>query len=370
VYILIRTLLARAAVGSRALHAAAIAGALAFAIHPLRVESVAWATARRDVLSGLFYLLTILTYLRMASERDRGGGWSPWFVASLACFTLSLLAKTWGVTLPFVLLALDVYPLRRWSRGALAEKAAYGVVAAAGRHADRAADRRRPLHVPRLSPIGGARRRGASSLAALLPPGSRGTGRARRAHVAADDDLEGHAGALGACAPGRPGRLLRAPEPRLGAAGARRPRGRLPPVRRGAPHQPEVHARAQQPRQRLAGARQLRRRDRGFHRGDRSQPAVRVAVHEPRHATARAGGPRRRARRPERGGAPGSGGRPQLHQPGAGATGQGGRDRGPRRLPRGAGALPTGHAWPPNDRAEPGRPPGGGEGETLVASVR
>ena len=132
VYILIRTLLARAAVGSRALHAAAIAGALAFAIHPLRVESVAWATARRDVLSGLFYLLTILTYLRMAYERDRGGGWSPWFVASLACFTLSLLAKTWGVTLPFVLLALDVYPLRRWSRGALAEKAAYGVVAAAG----------------------------------------------------------------------------------------------------------------------------------------------------------------------------------------------------------------------------------------------
>ena len=80
VYILIRTLLARTAVGARALHAAAIAGALAFAIHPLRVESVAWATARRDVLSGLFYLLTILTYLRMAYERDRGGGWSPWFV--------------------------------------------------------------------------------------------------------------------------------------------------------------------------------------------------------------------------------------------------------------------------------------------------
>src|SRR2546427_5342111 len=46
--------------------------ALLFAIHPLRVESVAWATERRDVLSGLFYVSTILTYLRSAERSEHG----------------------------------------------------------------------------------------------------------------------------------------------------------------------------------------------------------------------------------------------------------------------------------------------------------
>ena len=96
-------------VGARA----ALVGALGFAIHPLRVESVAWATERRDVLSGLFYLATVLGYLRFAEAQREGRPSRGWLAASVGCFLLSLLAKAWGITLPLVLLALDVYPLRR-----------------------------------------------------------------------------------------------------------------------------------------------------------------------------------------------------------------------------------------------------------------
>lgn len=100
---LIAELLARSAPDtsprSRALCAAA--GALLYAAHPLRVESVAWATERRDVLSGALLLVSVLAYVR---ERRR---------VSIVAFGLSLLAKTSGMLLPLVLLVLDVYPLRR-----------------------------------------------------------------------------------------------------------------------------------------------------------------------------------------------------------------------------------------------------------------
>src|SRR5438034_1865598 len=62
--------------------------ALVFAIHPLRVESVAWVTERRDVLSGLFYLLTILEYLR-ACEPEKRGRW--WYWLSVVTFVCALL---------------------------------------------------------------------------------------------------------------------------------------------------------------------------------------------------------------------------------------------------------------------------------------
>src|SRR6059036_1479614 len=93
-----------------ALTASAGVAALVFAIHPLRVESVAWVTERRDVLSGLFYLLTILMYLRACERgaRGRGGYW-----LSVAVFVCALLSKSMVVNLPVVLLILDVYPLRR-----------------------------------------------------------------------------------------------------------------------------------------------------------------------------------------------------------------------------------------------------------------
>src|SRR5437667_4977153 len=84
--------------------------ALVFASHPLRVESVAWATERRDVLSGLFYLLTILVYLR-ACERGPRGRRLYWL--SVTLFGCALLSKSMAVSLPVVLLILEVYPLRR-----------------------------------------------------------------------------------------------------------------------------------------------------------------------------------------------------------------------------------------------------------------
>ena len=84
--------------------------ALLFAVHPLRVESVAWVTERRDLLSGFFYLLTLLAFLR-SCERSERSRWHYWL--SVALFGCALLSKSMAVSLPAVLLILDVYPLRR-----------------------------------------------------------------------------------------------------------------------------------------------------------------------------------------------------------------------------------------------------------------
>jgi protein O-mannosyl-transferase len=92
--------------------------ALVFAIHPLRVESVAWATERRDVLSGFFLLLTVLSYLKaLGLETNRSSG-RRWMFLSVAFYVLSLLSKASGMTLPLVLLVLDVYPHHRLGGGA------------------------------------------------------------------------------------------------------------------------------------------------------------------------------------------------------------------------------------------------------------
>src|SRR5256886_12931262 len=78
-FFVVRRILALALPGpSECGHALAVSAgfaALVFAIHPLRVESVAWATERRDVLSGLFYLSAILVYLRACERGERGRGW-------------------------------------------------------------------------------------------------------------------------------------------------------------------------------------------------------------------------------------------------------------------------------------------------------
>ncbi len=79
-----------------------------FALHPLHVESVAWITERKDVLSTLFGLLSLLAYVRYAT---RGGRWS--LAACFLCFVCSLLSKQTLVTLPFVFLLLDFWPLGR-----------------------------------------------------------------------------------------------------------------------------------------------------------------------------------------------------------------------------------------------------------------
>jgi protein O-mannosyl-transferase len=93
-----------------ALITGAAGAALFFSIHPLRAESVAWVTERRDVVSGLFFLLAVLSYLRAC---DIGASASRWLAISVACFQFGVLSKSIVVTLPFVLLILDVYPLRR-----------------------------------------------------------------------------------------------------------------------------------------------------------------------------------------------------------------------------------------------------------------
>ena len=130
VYRLIAALVPDASPGSVAI------GALVWAVHPLRAEVVAWATARRDVLAGFFYLLTVLTYLHATRAAVGTGERRRFLAASLAAFALSLLSKAQGMTLPAVLLVLDVYPLRRLgsgraARAALVEKLPYLLVAMA-----------------------------------------------------------------------------------------------------------------------------------------------------------------------------------------------------------------------------------------------
>jgi protein O-mannosyl-transferase len=125
-----------------ALRLGALLGALIFSVHPLRVESVAWVTERRDVLSGLFCLLTVLAYLRAWDTRDgeRLGG--KWYLASLGLFACALLSKSMAITLPIVLVLLDIYPLRRLrlsspdglraiARSLLVEKAPFAVLSLA-----------------------------------------------------------------------------------------------------------------------------------------------------------------------------------------------------------------------------------------------
>lgn len=83
-----------------------------FGIHPLRAESVAWIAERKDVLSTFFLMLTILAY---SGNVRRPGGLRYALVA--VCLILGLLAKSMLVTLPFLLLLLDYWPLKRWQPG-------------------------------------------------------------------------------------------------------------------------------------------------------------------------------------------------------------------------------------------------------------
>lgn len=93
---------------------AAAFAALVFSVHPLRVESVAWATERRDVVSGFFAILTLIAYLRAASATGRRSH-RRWLAASLALFVAAVLSKSITITLLAVVCVLDVYPLRRLS---------------------------------------------------------------------------------------------------------------------------------------------------------------------------------------------------------------------------------------------------------------
>jgi Tfp pilus assembly protein PilF len=111
--------------------------ALIFAWHPLRVESVAWIAERKDLLSALFFLLSIALYARYVEKSDTrvfgtGGQGEAQrgstrlntsraglaaYMAALLCFAFGLMSKPMVVTLPFVLLLLDFWPLRRFELG-------------------------------------------------------------------------------------------------------------------------------------------------------------------------------------------------------------------------------------------------------------
>jgi len=97
---------------STKLHWPAFLVASAFALHPLHVESVAWVTERKDVLSTLFWMLTMLAYIRYCRW---GRTKIVWYGLGLASMALGLMAKPMLVTLPFVLLLLDYWPLGRMS---------------------------------------------------------------------------------------------------------------------------------------------------------------------------------------------------------------------------------------------------------------
>ena len=130
--------------------------AFLFALHPLHVESVAWVAERKDVLSACFWFLTLWAYVRY-TERP---GWGRYLAVALS-LCLGLMAKPMVVTLPFVLLLLDYWPLARL-RQQLAQSH-LGKTSAAG-----AFGRRRRHHLPGA----GTCRRGESS-AARNPSGKR-----------------------------------------------------------------------------------------------------------------------------------------------------------------------------------------------------
>ena len=117
-YFVCRQLFTRIFVASRELRwqldfSAALA-AIFFALHPLRVESVVWATERRDVLSGGFFLAAIYCYLR-AQQAAAGSSITRhrWLALAFVAQLLSLMAKATAITLPLVLVILDIYPLQR-----------------------------------------------------------------------------------------------------------------------------------------------------------------------------------------------------------------------------------------------------------------
>ncbi len=82
-----------------------------FAIHPLHVESVAWVTERKDVLSTFWGLLSLLAWVRWVRQ-----GGVVWYLAAAVALALGLMAKPMLVTWPFVLLLLDWWPLERWGK--------------------------------------------------------------------------------------------------------------------------------------------------------------------------------------------------------------------------------------------------------------
>lgn len=126
--------------------------AAVFALHPLRVESVAWIAERKDVLSGLFFVLALWAWVRHVQKQPAlqkpaspigdaiasldSRHWTPGYYWALVFFALAVLSKSMVVTLPFVLLVLDFWPFRRLNIASfpklLLEKWPFFLLSAAG----------------------------------------------------------------------------------------------------------------------------------------------------------------------------------------------------------------------------------------------
>jgi protein O-mannosyl-transferase len=97
---------------------AALAVMLLFAVHPMHVESVAWISERKDVLYSLFFLFSLLSYLRFIQSGFR----AKYYVITLLLFLASLLSKSAAVTLPVLLIVIDLYKGRKLNLRLLTEK--------------------------------------------------------------------------------------------------------------------------------------------------------------------------------------------------------------------------------------------------------
>lgn len=134
-YLLARRLLRLATQASGLLlDLSSAAAALLFSVHPLRVESVAWITERRDVLCGVFFFGALLCYTSAAERQLAGHRRRTIGPGCVALVVLCALSKGWAMTLPALMLVLDFYPLRRrpqtpWSR-LIIEKSPIFVIAA------------------------------------------------------------------------------------------------------------------------------------------------------------------------------------------------------------------------------------------------
>jgi Flp pilus assembly protein TadD len=119
---------------TRAVWPAAVTAAL-FALHPMHVESVAWVSERKDVLSTFFWMLSVWSYVRFAEEsRLQSPKSNGFYAGSLVFFALALMCKPMVVTLPFLLLLLDYWPLERlrgWPARVWMEKIPFLILAAA-----------------------------------------------------------------------------------------------------------------------------------------------------------------------------------------------------------------------------------------------
>lgn len=105
-------------------HFISLVVSLTFLLHPLHVESVAWISERKDLLYALFYLMSLLLYLKYLKTKR-----AVFFIVSVMMFALSLLSKSAAVSLPFILFLFDYYQSRKFNLKLFVEKIPYILLA-------------------------------------------------------------------------------------------------------------------------------------------------------------------------------------------------------------------------------------------------